>query len=314
MNLVVDGLVGNGIVVGRTDISLNASKNLVINDLSNEADHLTIQSDTTLNRFVISDPGKVLSDSTGLGTLLDSHTLAIPFSAVTGTSILVNSAGGTDSLSLDFSKGNFSKQVNYDGGDPSTSPGDSLTLSGGGLRQRRFHCRRFDSGSINLAGNSTISYVNTEQVNSLLTAANVSYQLPTGPNSATLRDDGTIGNSLSQISGATIATLDFAYPMAALTIIRGNAGDAFTVAALPDFRAALSIGAVGNEFAAVSFAGAVALSADKNLAVTASGTISFTTNGSDISTSGHGTISLTTARNISFASGSSLTASLGTLL
>ena len=128
VNLVVDGLVGNGIVVGRTDVSLNASKNLVINDLSNAADHLTIQSDTTLNRFVISDPGKVLSDSTGLGTLLDSHTLAIPFSAVTGTSILVNSAGGADSLTLDFSKGNFSKQVNYDGGDPSTSPGDLLTI------------------------------------------------------------------------------------------------------------------------------------------------------------------------------------------
>ena len=124
-------------------------------------------------------------------------------------------------------------------------------------------------------------------------------------------DDGTTGNSLSQISGATIATLDFANPTAALTISRGNAGDTFAVAALPDFSAALLIGAVGNEFAAVSFAGAVALSADKNLAVTASGTISFTTNASDITTSGAGTITLTTARNISFASGSSLTSAAG---
>src|SRR5207249_7890945 len=104
------------------------------------------------------------------------------------------------------------------------------------------------------------------------TAADIIFNLPAGPNAAILGDDGTGGNTLSRLSGATFETTDFANPTGSLTINRGNAADTLAVNALPDFNASLTIGSAGSEFSTVAFAGALSLAASKPLSVSA-GTI-----------------------------------------
>ena len=131
VDLVLNGLTGNNVLTAHTDINLDAAKNLVITDLAGAADNLTIQSDTAHSRFIIHDPGRILNDSTGLGT---AARFADACDSIFGRHRHHNfceNAGGADSLTLDFTLGTFSKQVDYDAGDPSTSPSDSLVLTGG---------------------------------------------------------------------------------------------------------------------------------------------------------------------------------------
>ena len=91
------------------------------------------------------------------------------------------------------------------------------------------------------------------------TVTNLVFNLPAGPSTAFLEDDGTSGNGISQIrsGNGTFETTTFANPSGSLTINRGNAGDTLTVNALPDFTAGLTIGSAGGEFSTVTFAGAV---------------------------------------------------------
>ena len=58
----------------------------------------------------------------------DQHTVEVPFAAVTGTQIEVNTLGGNDSLTIDLSLGDFPKSIVYDGGAQTTT--DSLVVIG----------------------------------------------------------------------------------------------------------------------------------------------------------------------------------------
>src|SRR6185503_9050033 len=98
-----------------------------------------------------------------------------------------------------------------------------------------------------------------------------------------------------------------------VTINRGNAGDTITLAALPDFSAGLTIGAVASPFQGITVSGPLTLATDKSLVALASGTISLSATTSDIIASGTGSISLTTARDISLAPGSSIVVANGSL-
>ena len=103
-----------------TELRLDGSGNLVVTDIASGGQHdtLTIKSDTTNSRFIISDPNRVLGVAgtiTGAVVSGDSHTVTVPFSSVPGN-MWVNTRGGNDSLTVDFSAGNFGKTVTYDGG------------------------------------------------------------------------------------------------------------------------------------------------------------------------------------------------------
>ena len=88
---------GNDVVLyeADTNIHLDGSGNLVIDDVATASDdHLTIQSDTANNRYIVTDPGlalyTIISGASGSGT----HTVFVPFGAVTGTDVDVNTGGG----------------------------------------------------------------------------------------------------------------------------------------------------------------------------------------------------------------------------
>src|ERR1051326_7721632 len=97
----------------------------------------------------------------------------------------------------------------------------------------------------------TVTYTGLEPISNTGTTTDVIFELPAGPTAATLADDGTRGNTMSRLSGATFATTDFANPTASLTIKLGNSADTVTVNALPDFDASLAIGEAANKFATI---------------------------------------------------------------
>ena len=89
----------------------------------------------------------------------------------------------------------------------------------------------------------TVTYTGLEPITNSGTATDIVFNLPAGPNAATLADDGTGANTMSRLSGATFETTDFANPTGSVQINRGNAADTMVVNALPDLTSSLFIGA-----------------------------------------------------------------------
>ena len=121
--------------------------------------------------------------------------------------------------------------------------------------------------------------------------ASLTFNLPGAGDAAMLEDDGTLGNTVSQLR-STAATPTFAttqFPAATtVTVNLGNDAGALTVASLPDFPNALTInGQTGSDN--VTFTGTASLSA---LTVNVNGTVTNTANAS-----------LTVATNANFQAG-----------
>ena len=54
-----------------------------------------------------------------------------------------------------------------------------------------------------------VTYTGLEPISNSGTATDIIFELPAGPNAATLADDGTAGNAMSRLSAATFETTDF---------------------------------------------------------------------------------------------------------
>src|SRR5262245_10202029 len=141
------------------------------------------------------------------------------------------------------------------------------------------------------------------------TAADVIYTLPATASTVFLEDDGASGNGMLQLrtSSGTFTTTVFANPTGSLTINRGNASDKLTINALPDLTASLMIGSAANPLSMITLAGAMTLASNKSFVAYASGTIATSGTTAKAAISGTGIVSLTTARDIRFVSGSSIT-------
>ncbi|MFM9903006.1 MAG: choice-of-anchor Q domain-containing protein [Pyrinomonadaceae bacterium] len=303
-----------------TDITISSGA-LTITDVNgaNTDDDLRLSCNGTNLR--IFDPTHVVGAGSG-STQIDPNTVEIPLSSL--TSITINSLGGNDTLTVnltgcDIIPGSalsgdgaslIATGITFNGGDPTSGPGDKLNIVGGSQGQVTYNYTNAHDGSVVMTGGTvtgTINYTGLEPISNTGTAADVIFNLPAGPTTpATLSDDGTTSNGMSRLSGATFETTDFANPTGSVTINRGNAADTLTVNALPDLDSSLTFGAAGAEFASITFNGAVTLASNKNLEGYATGTISLPNAASDIATSDSGSILLTTATNISMLSGSSL--------
>ena len=205
-NLFVKPLESRLLLSAATELTLDAGGNLVITGVADQADTLTIQADTAQRKYIITDPHQTLETSiAGATTSDDQHTIEVLFSAVSGNQISVNTLGGNDSLTIDFSAGNFGKQISYDGG---VDGGDSLTLIGGPLQQFSDITHAFGStsgaGVIDVAGNSQISYSQVEQVSNDLDA-NLMAELQSSAGSGDAGEfDATIFSASANAATATI--------------------------------------------------------------------------------------------------------------
>jgi CSLREA domain-containing protein len=280
--------------VADSDVVLSGV-NLQITDVNggNSDDTLTISLNGSNVR--ITDPNHTLNCGASV-TAIDANTCELPLASITG-SIQFNALAGSDSLTLDLAAGNFFPPggVTYSGGDPTIGPGDKLFITGGSQGTVTYHYTNAHDGTIAMSNVGTVTYTGLEPISNTGTATNVIFELPAGPNAATLADDVTGGNAMSRLSGATFETTDFANPTASLTINRGNAADAIAVNALPDFDANLTIGSAGNEFDTITFNGPITLATNNSLATNASSAINLANGANILTTSGTGTINFTAA-------------------
>ena len=269
--------------------------NLVISALNggNTDDTVTLSLNGPSVR--INDPNHVLSCDAGVS--VDAHNCDIPLTSITGN-IQVDLAAGNDTLTLALGSGNFIPQpggVIYNGGDPTSAPGDQLIITGGNQGTVTYNYINAHDGSVDMSNFGKVTYTGLEPISNTGTASDIIFELPVGPNVVTLADDGTVGNAMSRLSAATFETTDFANPTGSLTIKRGDAADTLVVNALPDFTANLTIGSTGNEFTTVTFNDAITLAANNSLAANVSGTINLSNGLNALATSGTGTISFTGA-------------------
>ncbi len=311
---VDSGSVGNDVVLYINSYETNvgvSDGNLVITDVNGGTtnDTLTI----TLNgaNVRITDSNNLLLAGSG-ATQIDDYTVEVPFSSIMSGIIQIDTLGGNDSLTLALAGGNFIPVggVIFAGG----SDNDSLTITGDDQGTVTYNYTNANDGSIVMGNFGTVTYTGLEPIVNTGTASDIIFHLPaSGDVQAILQDDGISGNGLSTLRSNPNAfeTTMFSNPSGSLMINRGSASDDVSLSALPDFDASLFIGSAALPLDSVVFSGAVALVADKNLVVNATGEISLPNFSSDIATSGLGAISLITARNISLSNGASIAASDG---
>jgi carbon monoxide dehydrogenase subunit G len=147
--------------VTTTTVALDASGNLVLLDSDSPSDDsLTIQADTVNSRYIISDPNNALQTGIAGATGGGSNTLFVPFSAVTGPQILVNTLSGNDIVTLDYSLGAFGKALVFDGG---ASGNDGIRVVGSGMQSAVYQpsSTAAGSGQITVGGDS-VSFSNLE--------------------------------------------------------------------------------------------------------------------------------------------------------
>ncbi|MCI0683923.1 MAG: cadherin domain-containing protein [Gemmataceae bacterium] len=138
-----------------TSISLDNGNLLIEDTLGGDTDDaLTIQADVANARFVVSDPNNVLDTSIPGAGGGGTNSVTVPFSAVTGSQIVVNTFDGGDSLTIDAALGGFATSISYDGGtgtDVATFLGDPA-LGAGALS--------VIAETINLSENITAAAIN----------------------------------------------------------------------------------------------------------------------------------------------------------
>ncbi|MBK6589387.1 MAG: Ig-like domain repeat protein [Acidobacteria bacterium] len=327
---VISDLAGNNLVVPVQDnetvnvlaetTAVVDAGNLVITDANGGTsnDNITISCTTAPppTMVVISDPGNSLNQSFEL-------------SSITGN-ITVNTLGGNDSLTLDLAGCNFTANgVTFNGGDPTSAPGDKLIILGGSTTTQTFNFTNEHDGSVVLAGGArsgTINYTGLEPVSSTVTAANVVLNYSTITETITVSQDaGTPAQTLvdSNVGGESVS---FVNPTTSLQINGGDTGDdtinvnGFGTSG-GGFTASLTInGGTGND--TVSLNADINFAAGNNLDVNlqndnapnpaGTDTINVGPNANLILT-GTGAATLAASRNIAMASGSSITTVNGNL-
>ena len=241
---------------------------------------------------------------------------------VTGM-VITGDTTATDTLTVDYTAGFFTQTVTFNGGeDPGNADNDTLIITGGTFGRVEHTFTTSDSGTIlydvdGITGTTgdqgRILYSGLEPVDmSGSTITDLVFNLPGAGDQAILEDDGTAGNGLSQIrsQNGTFETTTFANPAGSLTVNLGGDAAVFTVAALPDFTASLTIdGQAGND--TVNFTGDLSLGAGSNpgnLTVTAE-TISLAAGvGLDTTTGTVGNVAFNGTDSVTLNANSSVTA------
>ncbi len=302
-----------------TPVSLSAmldgSGNLVITDTdaTGKNNSLTISNDGSGN-IVVTDAIYEFADNGGIaGAVLSNgnRTLTVPVTSITGTTVIVNSALGNDSLNAALAA-SLGKILDFNGG---TGGSDSLTLGGGSTTTVTHALNNVSDGSVTLAGviAGTINYTGLEPVTDLLSATNRVFTFNGGSETISLTD-GNAGDGRMTIESNPNRSVNFTSPSGSLTINAGTGADVVSLSSVDAaFNASLTInGGTGNDTinlnTDMTFASGNNLDVDLQNDDVAPGidTISVFPN-ANLSLSGSGAATLKASKNISLFSGSSIT-------
>ncbi len=223
---------------GETTVAI-AGGNLVITDIAggNTNDTLTISRSGANVR--VHDPNNQLIAGAG-GTQVNPNTVDVALASF-GGSIQVNTLGGSDVLTVDFSGGSPlpSSGMVYSGG---TGASDTLVLTGGTTTSVTHMFTNANDGSVTLSGAlaGTISYTGLEPITDNLNAADRIFTFNGGIETITVSDHATAG--MTSIDSTLGEIVHFTNPTATLTINAGTANDTVTITSVDAaFRAALTI-------------------------------------------------------------------------
>jgi hypothetical protein len=269
---------------------------------------------------VVADVSERFTNSVPAGAVLSAgdKTLTIPLSAVTSRLVL-NLAGGSDVLGVDYSGGAFPFALEFAGG---TGTIDRLELIGGTFSAASIASTNATSGQLLLdpAGNEparVLSYSGAERLDLTRSAsAALTFQLPPVSNAVVLEDDGGVGNGATRFraSNGTLTPVEFASPTNSLTLLRGTEADTLVVNEAPDLKSGLTVGTAPTPFGPITVAGSVAPAPNRGIELFTSGTLNLSTGNSDLSVLGSGALSLNSARDVVLVAGSSLTTVDGPIL
>jgi len=207
------------------------------------------------------------------GMTLVFHKLASTLTA----GLVINGSDGADTFTIDYTNGNpIAGPITFNGGDPTTAPGDALIVLGGTHGTINVTYTNATDGTVDLDG-AIVNYTGLEPV--LLnvgTVADIVFNLPiAAANQARLEDDGNLANGVSQLFpvNGTFETTTFANPTNSLTINAGPLGDYLTVVQTDDTYTAATtfVAAAGADRLYVDFGSGVNVIPTGGLTFTGSG-------------------------------------------
>ena len=219
----IDLIVNDGTVDVTTSATLIISSDYIFDAAPPVLDYTLRLNGTTLEIVETANTGNVLSSVPAAGIL----------------TIQVNGSDlGADTLRVDFTGGTNPIPANglsYDGGDPTSGPGDILTIENGAFTTVTHNMIDGSSGDFDLDG-STITYTGLEPVIMPSgTVADLIVNLTGGFSDTVLLEDNgaTPGDGQSQVrtTSGTAETFTFVNPTSSLTINLGTGDDTLEIAA-----------------------------------------------------------------------------------
>ncbi|OUS01513.1 hypothetical protein A9Q86_06970 [Flavobacteriales bacterium 33_180_T64] len=214
------------------NVSLSAAGDLIFNDTAGIDNDITLSIDNANYRLSSNTPGYLTANS---GTTQDGNDVLIPIASVTGN-IQINTGAGSDRLIINFDGGFYSRPITYNGGNPITSPGDSLEFEGSlAITTIAYTALSADSGTVSLSGHSLISYTGLEPIFDYLTADHRVFTYSgknegISLNKGTMQDTNIIDSNFSE-------SVEFKNPKKSLTIdaTNGTGVNTINVEGLNDF-------------------------------------------------------------------------------
>ncbi|MCC9603064.1 dockerin type I domain-containing protein [Stieleria sp. JC731] len=142
------------------------------------------------------------------------------------SSIQINGGDDNNELILDFSGGDFTVPVGFEGGNQSSAVGDQLTLINGSADSIGMGFNDAHSGSIELVTqtlgiNQTITYTGLEPVVVSLTATTITFDFLGGDETITLGDDAIVNDGMNQIDSTLGELVSFASPSDSVIVNSG---------------------------------------------------------------------------------------------
>lgn len=201
-----------------------------------------------------------------LDFIVDGVTLqSVPIASL-GTITITGEANQNDTLTLDYSGGDFGagKTINFDGG---VGGNDTLVTIGGTFTVMRSTYTNSTDGTVELQnglGTRTINYTGLEPIVIGGTLTDVVINLPVAASNAILEDDGILSNGMLRIrsGNGTFETTTFPSPSNSLVVTRGNVADTLNITVpATDFNANLTIGTLVAPLSSVTFTAAQNISA-----------------------------------------------------
>jgi len=205
------------------------SGNVTIADTS--ADDNVLSLSVSGANLVIADAHeKFYAAPPGWSLASNGKSISRPLAGFSGN-IALNTAGGNDRLTLDFSGGNpvTAGGVHFFGGSSTNSPGDVLAVTGGAPTSITHNLDIVHDGRIQIDG-SQITYSETESVVDLLDAVNRTYAFADSADHVALGSGNDTGDGISRITGLNAGkTIDFATPSETLALRTAGGQDVITL-------------------------------------------------------------------------------------